>query len=895
MADEKSELAIVIEAINNASKTIKQVEDDLNGLNKEVSDQEKKSKSASGGFNSLVGAFVKGNLIVRGLEFSFGLVKKAVDALNQTMFESVEVAANYETTMAGLVSVANSFGHSADEATEAAKRLSEDGLLTPAQSAEALKNILAGLSGATVEQAESMVNAMKDTASFNRVLYDYGDAIINTTRGIRNRNSILTDSAGVQKNLSIIMQEAGFEIQDLDSSSKKYAATQALINGYLGESAFAYGDAEKYLDSYKGKQTSLNAILLETKQSLGEALIPAFEEFKDLQSGIASDIAVFLEDNKGKIASLARTVGVEMKSVVTETINFFVRNKDIIEKMVNVSVQQLNVFVAAIRQTINYFQILGGGIEFVVRSAAQASKVLSNMVKGDFNGVNQAYDEWLQKSGEIQEGILRNFKDMENARSNYVKGVTFDLSDWWDSVTSENKEGRDQMVNDTQKANEQISESDKKMLSDLEKENKKYLKELEKRTKSFEESFEDLVLSHRDAIQQLTEDLEEEKISYEKSLSGLGSDYDEAMADIKKSHADKTESIIEDMEEERKRSEEEIEKITEAYNAEVGLIEKEGQARLNNLKTQLAREEALGAMADSEKVASLKAMIAYEEKGLADSLAGRKSVYDEEVSDVEEKLNSELEKIKEGLEEENLVYEEALAERKTQYEEDVASLKESYTEKKETIQEELDEELLIREKYSEDFARLADKVADDDITRLVNKFNEEKDEMQREHEERLAEIGASAVESGEQLINGFNEGFDSAYPTFKQRVSQMESDIDNVLSKSSGLATIVGANAGINYSSSFRGGGGGGGGGGGAYAEGGLATRPSLVGEAGPEIVLPLSFPKRMADIMKNMGLSDKTRGNVVQNFYVTVKKEADVDMIMERASFAMKSGGGQR
>jgi len=76
------------------------------------------------------------------------------------------------------------------------------------------------------------------------------------------------------------------------------------------------------------------------------------------------------------------------------------------------------------------------------------------------------------------------------------------------------------------------------------------------------------------------------------------------------------------------------------------------------------------------------------------------------------------------------------------------------------------------------------------------------------------------------------------------------------------------------------------------WARGGLATQPGIVGEAGPEVVLPLNFPKRMAQIMQSMGLGNSGGGQVTQNFYVTVNSQQDVDVLMERAGFAMQQGG---
>jgi hypothetical protein len=74
-----------------------------------------------------------------------------------------------------------------------------------------------------------------------------------------------------------------------------------------------------------------------------------------------------------------------------------------------------------------------------------------------------------------------------------------------------------------------------------------------------------------------------------------------------------------------------------------------------------------------------------------------------------------------------------------------------------------------------------------------------------------------------------------------------------------------------------------------------LATTPSIAGEAGPEVILPLNFPKRMETIMKAMGLGQSAGSQVNQTFYVTVQSSQDVDVLMERAGFAMRQGGGYK
>jgi hypothetical protein len=229
-----------------------------------------------------------------------------------------------------------------------------------------------------------------------------------------------------------------------------------------------------------------------------------------------------------------------------------------------------------------------------------------------------------------------------------------------------------------------------------------------------------------------------------------------------------------------------------------------------------------------------------------------------------------------------------LAERKSQYEEDVADAKASYEEKRAELQKELDAEVVIREKYAEDFKRIGDRIALDDITRLVNKNAEEKAEAERAHLETLTELKGSSFEQGKSTIDSFSAGVDAAYPNLKTKLDQIKSDISSISSSVSGMGNVgdyytpwnMPSGVGSNIPS--------------FGATGGVFNKPTIVGEAGPEVVLPLSFPSRMAQIMQSMGLGGGNGGGQVnQTFYVTVNNPQDVDLLMERAGYAMKNQGG--
>lgn len=78
------------------------------------------------------------------------------------------------------------------------------------------------------------------------------------------------------------------------------------------------------------------------------------------------------------------------------------------------------------------------------------------------------------------------------------------------------------------------------------------------------------------------------------------------------------------------------------------------------------------------------------------------------------------------------------------------------------------------------------------------------------------------------------------------------------------------------------------------YAEGGLVTHPTaaLIGEAGPEVVIPLTKPARAAQLMQQSGLAQMLAGSgtVVQVFVGNEELDARTVRIVERNNQALSS-----
>jgi hypothetical protein len=185
--------------------------------------------------------------------------------------DAVKFSSEFSNAFIGLSSVARAFGTNTDAATSAAKRLSADGLLPLKDSATGLKNLLAA--GFNLPQATKLMEAFKDSAAFGRQgALSFGDAVRSATEGVKNGNSILVDNAGVTKNLSQILKEAGFSAQDLSRASSDVSVRMALYNGILKETRAQTGDAAKLTQTYTGQLTGMRTSWTNLLATWGDAI-----------------------------------------------------------------------------------------------------------------------------------------------------------------------------------------------------------------------------------------------------------------------------------------------------------------------------------------------------------------------------------------------------------------------------------------------------------------------------------------------------------------------------------------------------------------------------------------------------------------------------------------------
>ncbi|MCK5020749.1 MAG: hypothetical protein KAS32_27255, partial [Candidatus Peribacteraceae bacterium] len=863
MADKQTDLQIVIEAINKATATLKQVEKDLSSLSKTVGKQDEAAQSAAMGFSTLVAGVATGTIAAQFAISAFRTLTSVLTDLPKAFFDIAHYASEVEGMGIAMHVVANNAGIMAEDVDKVRDSVVEQNVTT-----EAANRLMTDLIRNQLEytQATELATAAQNIAVASGA--STSETIERISQSISSGRTWLLRRLGLVEHLDAVYERyaetLGKTSEELDESQRK----QAVVNYVLQEGEKYAGAYEQAMKNAAKVMRSTTDRVKEISYAFGSIFEPALYEVAKAVYDFVDSIVDWAHENEAKLRAIAGSVSNFMRGVVNSVRQFIAGIPwDTVLNVIVAVGKQLAYFAQGLKIVSNTVQMFARSIMAGIRSLKLFGEAIWALQRGDFRALRGIYAEWTELSRQTTEAIGKDLQDIGDAFKSTYRTQEFDLREWWDNIQEIEGTGWEDRLKQAEKGGEKLSAAQRKklekMLRDIERANRDYQKAVDKRVRDFERSFDDLVISHRDAISDLTDDLAEESRDYYDKLKDLVEDYDEAMDEMVASHKKKTESILEDMEDERKKAEELIEELMEDYNEETSLIEKEAESRLANLRAQLDKEKALGDKANKVKIDALEQMIAFEEEAAEETLEDKEDKLNEEIDDITEALDKKLAKLQKELDEESTLYEIAFAKLKTQYEEDLADAKEYYEEKREKLQEELDKELKIREKYAEDFKRIGDRLAEDDITRLVRKHEETLAEMERDHQDRLSDIKENAFSEGLGFTEGFVEGFDAGYPEVQSRFNQMGQDIDRVIWK---LDTLDAKSQGIgdfytpaNYPGEYP-----------WYAQkGGVFSRPVIAGEAGAEVVLPLNFPKRMAMIMKSMGLGQAGGGQVTQNFYV--------------------------
>lgn len=297
----------IADGLDQATKKAASELQQLGGAYNDVNKNADVAKDSIKGTNASLGetAAVAGTAVI-ALRTILNVVKESITAYNE-----------YRSALSGLKSVAEGTGNSMAVLTKISNKLTKDGLMTVSQVSSATKNLL--LYGYTADQAADILERLKDSAAYNRQAhYSLGEAVQVTTEGIRMENSVLSDAAGVQKNIAKMYEEYAKSLGKSTDTLTQAEKAQAVYNGIMAETQIVVGNAAQYSQEFAGKQAKLEASTLKLQTVYGDATSGGLQPFIAMLTGGASALTDFIENNRVLVSILSTliTLGISLVAVL---------------------------------------------------------------------------------------------------------------------------------------------------------------------------------------------------------------------------------------------------------------------------------------------------------------------------------------------------------------------------------------------------------------------------------------------------------------------------------------------------------------------------------------------------------------------------------------------------
>ena len=381
--------------ITKTEKVVSEANYQFNEFGKETS---KAVNKASNDFNAFNDQIKQVGLAIVGA-FSVRLV---VDFFKNATTEAM----NFENALIGVKSVAQSFGVETSKVEEAIKAYTADGLIPASEAASAFKQILS--TGTDLPTAIKLLNSLKNAAAFNRQeFYTLGQAVVATTEGIKNGNSVKADAVGVTTNLSVLESRYAASIGKTVGQLTEAERIQGRVNGFINESNVFLGDANKLLGTYSGKLSQLSASYTQLQIEIGKTVTQS--QGLNVVFGIAVDLITQLK--------LAASSG---GNVFDSIIKGALRVADISYRVVNAIVESIKALMVSMQGLVlGVFTLMEKGFSaFGVKLTLFTDKFNKNAV--DFKKSTDSILSSFTQSNVFSAAINKINKEVNKAKDDSI-------------------------------------------------------------------------------------------------------------------------------------------------------------------------------------------------------------------------------------------------------------------------------------------------------------------------------------------------------------------------------------------------------------------------------------------------------------------------------------------
>jgi hypothetical protein len=366
------------------------------------------------------------NLYLRfqGIQTVLGVLKSSLGGF-LTEFNKMQ------SSMLGLESISVFKGVDPNSSKDVLNNLTlvKDGLLSVSDASTSLKNLLA--SNFTLEQSVDLLKRLGDSAAFGRQeSLSFGDAVRSATEGIKNGNSILVDNAGVTKNLSAMLEEAGFKAQDMSRAGQDAGVRMAIFNGIMNETTGQLGNAGKLMQSSQGALILFEKSMTDLKIAMGSVLsvvVPLITGPLTAISGVIANANANTKTAILIIGSLTAAFWLLNGSLPLPVKLFALLSASVIAlptpiKVLVGTLAILSAYLVAVNTELIMANTLMAGIPLAIGLAVTGATALASAYN-DVNGASTDFNQELEKSTDNLNVQSQALSDLQKVQESMHKGL----------------------------------------------------------------------------------------------------------------------------------------------------------------------------------------------------------------------------------------------------------------------------------------------------------------------------------------------------------------------------------------------------------------------------------------------------------------------------------------
>lgn len=403
----------------NLKMKLEGIEKGIETAKKKLQEIEQQNEQVKNSNNQLDANFIA---MSAGIVASLAKIKSAVD-------EGVDKYISYTNSMQALQKTAKATNTSMSDIEDTIKDVNKLKLMDDSDVTAATKNLLTY--GFTVKQTGDILKVLQDAAVGNRQAnYSLSEAVRVTTEGIRMENSVLSDAAGVQKNIAKMYEDYAKSIGKNTDALTQAEKAQAVYNGIMDEAAMFTGSATEMASGYQGQQAQLNAINLELSKTIGESMIPALTQYSSLQLSLTKGLAEFISNHKGatsgiitfttillagtvavigiKKAITAYTTATGVANSVTQTFTASLLSNPLFGGVLGLSVgiAAITIFNTKMQESINK-------MNEATEKSKTLTEALQNVAQNDMT-MSETDEETIENAKNEAEQIVKTYEDKKN-------------------------------------------------------------------------------------------------------------------------------------------------------------------------------------------------------------------------------------------------------------------------------------------------------------------------------------------------------------------------------------------------------------------------------------------------------------------------------------------------